>query len=184
MISISKINMKTRQVLLAVFISFLVISCGDSGLKTYSGIDPGSYDGTWWNRTPVRLIQTNFPEVYASMNPDDFVQSVVDASANAVLFNTGGITANYQTTLPYHWRNPYMGERDFAGELIEKLHAKGIKFIARFDFSKIHPDIAAKRPDWLYTGANGRNLVFNNTVATCLNGEYYQEYALEILKEV
>lgn len=176
--------MKTRQLIIIVFILYSLTSCSDPDLKWYSGIDPGSYDATWWNRTPIRLIQTNFPEVYATMSTDDFVQSVVDASANVVLFNTGGITANYQTKLPYQWKNPYMGERDFVGELIEKLHAKGIKFIARFDFSKIDPSIAAKKPEWLYEGTNGRNLSFNNTVATCLNGGYYQEYSLEILKEV
>ena len=56
--------------------------------------------------------------------------------------------------------------------------------MARFDFSKVHPSIAVKKPEWLYIGANGKNLEFNNTVATCINGGYYQEYAFEILKEV
>ena len=32
-----------------------------------SKINPGSYDGTWWNRTPIRLIQTNLPEVEGNM---------------------------------------------------------------------------------------------------------------------
>ncbi len=149
-----------------------------------SMIDPGRYDTTWWNRTPVRLLQTNFPEVYASMDVDAYVQSMVDASATAVLFNTGGITASYQTKLPYQWKNPYMGSRDFVGDLIRKLHEKGIRYIARFDFSKVHPSIAAKKPEWLYVGTNGKNLEFNSTVAACINGGYYQDYAFEILKEV
>jgi hypothetical protein len=118
------------------------------------------------------------------MSSDEYVQSMVDASATAVLFNTGGITANYQTKLQYEWKNPNLGERDFVRELIEKLHAKGIKFIARFDFSKVHPDIASEKPEWLYIGVNGKNLEFNNTVAACINGGYYQEYAFEIMKEV
>ena len=33
-------------------------------------------------------------------------------------------------------------------------------------------------------GTNGKNLEFNGTVAACINGGYYQEYAFEILKEV
>jgi hypothetical protein len=109
---------------------------------------------------------------------------VVDASANTVLFNTGGIVANYQTKLPYEWKNPFMGEKDFVGELIGKLHEKGIKYIARFDFSKIDPSIAAQKPEWLYVGTDGKNLEFNRTVAVCINGGYYQEYAFKILKEV
>jgi hypothetical protein len=118
------------------------------------------------------------------MDVDTYVQSLIDASANAVLFNTGGIVANYQTKLPFHWKNTYMGERDFVGELIDKVHENGIRFIARFDFSKVDPVIAASKPEWLYVGTNGRNLEFNGTVAACINGGYYQEYAFEILKEV
>ena len=49
-----------------------------------------------------------FLEVYASMDVDDYVQSMVDASATAVLFNTGGITASYQTKLPFQYKNPHM----------------------------------------------------------------------------
>lgn len=161
----------------------LLVACNQKS-PDLSGIDPGSYDSTWWNRTPIRLLQTNFPEVYASMSVDDYVQSMVDKSASAVLFNTGGITASYQTRLPFQWKNPYMGDRDFIGELIDNLHEKGIKYIARFDFSKVHPSIAKQKPEWLYVGTNGKNLEFNGTVAVCLNGGYYQEYAFEILKEV
>jgi len=167
-----------------VYISLLLTTCNEPATISVNSIDPGSYDGTWWNRTPIRLVQTNFPEIYASMDVESYVQSVVDASANTVLFNTGGIVANYQTKLPYEWKNPFMGERDFVNELIGKLHEKGIKYIARFDFSKIDPAIAAQKPEWLYVGTNGKNLEFNRTVATCINGGYYQEYAFGILKEV
>lgn len=175
-----------KNYLLTIIIGAILplISCSDSTSPDMSNLDPGSYDGTWWNRTPIRLLQTNFPEVYASMDVDDYVQSMVDASATEVLFNTGGITASYQTSLPFQYKNPYMGNRDFVAELIENLHQKGIRYIARFDFSKVHPSIAEKKPEWLYVGENGKNLEFNSTVAACINGGYYQEYALEILKEV
>jgi hypothetical protein len=101
--------MKIKLLLLAGCISLYLGSCNQSSPNSIDSLDPGSYDGTWWNRTPVRLVQTNFPEVYASMDVDAYVQSVVDASANTVLFNTGGIVANYQTKLPYEWKNPYEG---------------------------------------------------------------------------
>jgi hypothetical protein len=175
--------MRTKLFLL-FWIATIFVSCNKSAKDFISKVDPGSYDSTWWNRTPVRLLQTNFPEVYATMSVDDYVQSMIDASATAVLFNTGGITASYQTKLPYQWKNPHMGDRDFVGDLVNKLHEKGVRYIARFDFSKVHPGIAALKPEWLYTGTNGKNLEFNSTVAACINGGYYQEYAFEILKEV
>jgi hypothetical protein len=174
---------KFLQVSTWALIALHLFSCNKTKDIDLSNIDPGSYDGTWWNRMPVRLVQTNFPAIRATMDVDDYVQTLLDASANAVLFNTGGIVASYQTRLPYQYKNPHMGSRDFVGELIRKSHENGIKYIARFDFSKIHPSIAEKKPEWLYVGTNGENQVFNGVVSTCINGGYYQEYALEILKE-
>ena len=172
------------------FLTFLV-SCNQfsrfnnqNSQLNLAKIDPGSYDSTWWNRAPIRLLQTNFPAIFASMSIEDYIKTLTDASANAVLFNTGGITASYQTNLQYQYKNPFMGSRDFVKELIEKSHANGIKYIARFDFSKVHSSIAKDNPEWLYVGTNGKNLEFNNTIAVCLNGDYYQEYSFKILKEV
>ena len=172
------------RIIIFFSISVLLMSCIQEKPFSLSTIDPGSYDSTWWNRTPIRLTQTNFPAIRASMDVNDYVQTLVDASANAVLFNTGGIVASYQTELPFQYKNPYMGTRDFVRELITKSHEKEIKYIARFDFSKIHPSIADEKPEWLYVGTNGENQVFNGVVSTCINGDYYQKYSLEILKEV
>lgn len=149
----------------------------------YAAIEPGSYDGTWWNRTPIRLIQTNFPAIHATMSTDEYVEALLDASANTVLFNTGGIVANYQTKLDFQYKNPHMGDRDFVNELITKAHENSIRYIARFDFSKLHPSIAEGNPDWLYVGTDGQNQRFNGLVSTCINGDYYQERSFEILKE-
>ncbi|MDB5248609.1 MAG: Beta-galactosidase [Segetibacter sp.] len=147
-----------------------------------SGIDPGRYDTTWWNRAPYRLVQTNLREIDATMDVDAYVQSMVDASANIVLINVGGIVGNYPTKLPYHYRNPFM-KGDLVGDLIRGLHSKGIKVIGRFDFSKINETLAAKKPEWLYVSTAGKNVNYNGQVHTCPNGGYQQEYGMEILKE-
>ena len=80
---------------------------GNAGL---SSIDPGRYDNSWWNRAPYRLVQTNLREIDATMDVDAYVQSMVDANANIVLINVGGIVANYPTKLPYHFKK-YFHER-------------------------------------------------------------------------
>lgn len=147
-----------------------------------SSIDPGRFDTTWWNRAPYRLVQTNLREIDATMDIDAYVQSMVDASANVVLLNVGGIVANYPTKLPYHFRNTYM-KGDLVGDLIKGLHSKGIKVIGRFDFSKINETLAAKKPEWLYVSTAGKNVNYNGQVHTCPNGGYQQEYGMEILKE-
>lgn len=170
-------------ILIGIALSNLVVGQTAKTDFDYAAIQPGQYDETWWNRTPIRLIQTNFPSIYATMAVDDYVDALVDASANTVLFNTGGIVANYQTKLDFQYRNPHMGERDFVGELIARVHDKGIRYIARFDFSKLHPSIADQHPEWLYVGTDGQNQIFNGLVSTCINGGYYQEQSLKILKE-
>ena len=175
--------MKASLFFLAGFVSLFLISCNQSKDLSISSIDPGSYDGTWWNRTPIRLIQTNLPEIEGSMDREAYVQSVKDASANTVLFNTGGIVANYQTKLPFQWKNPNIGTEDLVSDLIKRFHDNGIKYIARFDFSKLDPSIAMQKPEWLFVGTDGKPQIFNGLYSACINGGYYQEYAFEILKE-
>ncbi|QHV99491.1 hypothetical protein [Spirosoma endbachense] len=180
--------MKINPNLLALLLLASGVVLGQTGAakKTAANStkpDPGSYDGTWWNRAPVRLIQTNLRETDALMNTDVYVQSMVDASATVVMLNVGGIVANYPTTLDYHFKNQFMKGGDLVGDLVTKLHAKGIKVIGRFDFSKINETYAEKKPEWLYVGTNGKHVHFNGQVHTCPNGGYQQEYGFEILKE-
>ena len=172
-----------KTFLLLAFAFMIFVSWNPADRDPLSKIDPGHYDKTWWNRTPIRLIQTNLPEIEGNMDRDAYVKSILDASANTVLFNTGGIVANYQTKLPFHWKNPYMGKGDLVGDLVKKFHENGIKYIARFDFSKLDSSIAAKKPEWLYVSTKGEHQIFNGLVSACINGGYYQEYAFEILKE-
>jgi len=147
-----------------------------------SSLNPGRYDTTWWNRMPFRLIQTNLRETDATMDIDAYVKSMVDASASVVLLNVGGIVANYPTQLPFQFRNTFM-KGDLVGELVKKLHEKGIRVIGRFDFSKLNETLASQKPEWLYVGINGKNVNYNGHVHTCINGGYQQQYSLEILKE-
>ena len=164
------------------WIAVLLTSCHPTRPFDLAAIDPGRYDATWWNHAPLRFIQTNLSEMDGGMDVDVYVQSIVDASANFVLFNVGGIVANYPTKLPYHYRNPYL-KGDLVGEAVKKLHDKGIRVIGRFDFSKIHETLASEKPDWLYVGTNGKHVNYNGEVHTCVNGGYQQEYGFEILKE-
>lgn len=163
-------------------ILFLVLLCQVKTFAQWSSLDPGRYDTTWWNRTPIRLIQTNLREIDALMDVEAFVKSIEEASANVVLINVGGIVANYPTKLPYHYRNPFM-KGDLVGELTKRLHAKGIRVLGRFDVSKINETLAAKKPEWLYVSTAGKNVNYNGQVHTCVNGGYQQQYTFEILKE-
>ncbi|MBI5010988.1 MAG: hypothetical protein HZB98_15340, partial [Bacteroidia bacterium] len=178
---INKILKYNHLVTGLLFLTITACKQQDSGF--ISSLEPGNYDSTWWNRTPIRLIQTNLPEIEGNMDRDEYLRSILDASANTVLFNTGGIVANYQTKLPYQFRNPNIGSEDLVKDLIKKFHENGIRYIARFDFSKLDSSIAKKKPEWLYVGTDGKPQVFNGLYSACINGDYYREYAFEILKE-
>lgn len=173
-----------KKLLPVSFVCFalLMLSCNNSKQIDLSAIDPGHYDTTWYNHTPLRFIQTNLSEIDAEMDVDAYIKAIEDISANFVIFNVGGITANYPTRLPFHFRNPYL-KGDLTGEVLKKLHEKGIKVIGRFDFSKVDESIADKKPEWLYVGTDGKNINYYGKVHTCVNGGYQQEYGFEILKE-
>ena len=70
------------------------------------------------------------------------------------------------------------------GEVIKSLHAKNIRVIGRFDFSKLNETIAMKNTDWLYVSQRGEYVNYNEQVHTCPNGDYQQVKDFEILEEV
>lgn len=137
----------------------------------------------WWERNNLRLIQTNLREVDAAMDVDRLISELQQFSANVLMMNAGGIFAFYPTKLEYQYRTPYL-EKDLLREALDKTHAAGMKFIARFDFSKAHESLFARKPDWFYRTREGREVNYNGIVHTCINGGYQQQYALQIIEEV
>lgn len=176
--------MKHLSQLIVFSITILIgFSCTNRTSLDLSGIDPGKYDSTWYNRTPVRFMQTNLREIDAKdFDVDKYVQSVLDASVNVVLLSVGGQVANYPTELPFHYKNPFM-KGDLVGEVVKKLNANGVRVMARFDFSRINESVASVHPDWLYVSPKGYNVNYNGQVHTCINGDYQQKYGFDILKE-
>ena len=137
----------------------------------------------WWLEKPMRLIQTNLREIDAGLDADIFIKNLKEFSADVVLFNVGGIVANYPTKLEYHYKNPHMKD-DLTGKVLTRAHAEGIRFIARFDFSKVNECYTAVKPQWLYKSVKGESINYNGQVQVCVNSEYQQEYSLKILEEV
>lgn len=136
----------------------------------------------WWQEKPRRLIQTNLREIDVRMDIEAFIESIKQYSADVLLLNVGGIVANYETELDYHYRNPYM-VNDFSREVIELAHKNDIYVIARFDFSRLNESIALKHPDWLYKSVKGEIVNYNGQVHTSFNGYYQQEGSIHIMTE-
>ena len=152
---------------------------GFTGVR--SGLAQTAQIDRWWLQQQ-RMLQTNLREIDATMDIDRYVREVKDFGATVILFNVGGIVANYPTELQYHYRNPHM-QGDLVGTVLERLHKEGIRVIGRFDFSKINENFAAEKPEWLYVSEKGEHVNYNGQVHTCVSGGYQQEYMFEILGE-
>jgi hypothetical protein len=137
----------------------------------------------WWLSRPYRLYQSNLRDIDVDFDIDEYIKGVKEYKATAVMFNVGGIVANYPTELKYHYRNPYL-KNDLVKQLVDRLHAENIKALGRFDFSKLHESLAFEKKDWLYKGTKGDFVNYNGQVHTCINGDYQQEYIFKILDEV
>jgi hypothetical protein len=135
----------------------------------------------WW-LTPQRMIQTNLREIDATMDIDRYVRDIKAFGANVVLFNVGGIVANYPTKHPTHWKNTFM-EGDLVGRVLRRLHREDIRMIGRFDFSKVNEAFAKDHPEWLYVSEKDEHVNYNGQVHTCASGPYQQEVMFEILGE-
>ncbi len=167
----------------AVFVLLLSMSMACAGGKLFAESHGDKAHEPWWLNEPVRLIQTNLREIDAiDFDVNEYVRLMEDYGANTVLVNVGGIVANYTTNLDYQYRNPHL-KFDIIGQVVEKLHRKGIRVIGRFDFSKINESIAAWNQDWLYIDVKGEIVNYNGQIHTCVNGQYQQEMLFNILDE-
>ena len=137
----------------------------------------------WWLKKPMRMIQTNLREIDVDLDIEQYIHSLKEFSAEVVLFNVGGIIANYPTALPYHYQNPYL-KNDLVGDVLKRVHQEGMKFVARFDFSKINEVFLNEKQSWLYVSREQKHINYNGQLHVCVNSEYQQEYAFRILEEV
>ena len=101
----------------------------------------------WWDNYQWRVIQTNMRECdIKDLDPVRFVDDLVSFHANTVMVSFGGTLANYPSTVPNHYINPDLNG-DPLSLLVALCHEKGIKVIARTDFSKMHNSIYALHPE-------------------------------------
>jgi hypothetical protein len=139
----------------------------------------------WWRR-PFRMLQTNLREIDAGMDLAQVLDDLEEHGADAWLLNGGGILSFYPTDLEFQTRNPYLAERpsgDFVGDALAAARARGIRVLARMDFSKVSTEIGRRHPDWLFVSGDGQNQAYNGLLSVCPSATYYQEKAFEVLGE-
>ncbi len=148
--------------------------------------EPGTLDGQpgWWMTEPIRWLQTNLRETNAALNPTDFIADVAGFNANVLMMSAGGITAQYPSKVPYHYVSPYLPKgQDTFGEVLQQAHARRIRVVSRWDFSKTHKEVFDAHPDWFFKMADGQPAVYNGLYLACINGGWYRQKSIEILSE-
>lgn len=140
----------------------------------------------WWTE-PFEMFQTNLREIDATMDTDAVADAVAAFGADTWLVNGGGIMSFYPTDLPFQTRNPFLDGRpggDLLGDAVEAAHRRGLRLVARMDFSKVSLAIADEHPQWCFVGPDGERQIYNGLVSVCPSAGYYQEKAFEVIDEV
>ena len=138
----------------------------------------------WWHANNIRMIQNNTRDIDATMDVDKWIAELKSFDCNTVMVGVGGITSFFPTKLKYQVVSPYLPEgRDLIGEMIEKCHVNGIRFIGRFDFGRAHEKFYDEHPEWFYRSVDGQLLRVVDTITTCISSSYQREYSLEIVRE-
>lgn len=140
----------------------------------------------WWKR-PFRMFQTNIREIDAGMDVEHVLDQIQDYGANAWLISVGGIISNYPTELSHQSPNPALALResgDLLGDAIAAARTRGVRVLARMDFSKVARSVAEANPEWCYVAPDGSRQVYEGLTSVCPSGVYYQEKVLEVLGEI
>ena len=90
----------------------------------------------WWQGYPWRMLQTNLREIdMADIDADTYAEQLKEYGATVVTLNAAGIIASYQTQLDCQTQSPYLTGSSLR-EIIDACHKRGIRVIARMDFSR------------------------------------------------
>jgi hypothetical protein len=138
----------------------------------------------WWIAAPVRWLQTNLRQTDSASDPARLVEDAARFRANVLHVNMGGIVAQYPTRVPFHYPSPHLAPgKDFFGDVLRLAHARGIRVVGRFDFSKTPKAVFDAHPEWFFRQANGEPVIYNGLYSTCINSVWYSRHILEILSE-
>ncbi|WP_321471718.1 hypothetical protein [uncultured Paludibaculum sp.] len=138
----------------------------------------------WWMNEPIRWVQTNLRETDAGLDARHLVGQLAAMRANVVLMGMGGICAYYPSTVPFHYPSAYLpAGKDTFGDIVREAHARHIRVVGRYDFSKTQKAVYEAHPEWFFQKANGSPVVYNGLYSTCINGGYYREQVMLILTE-
>lgn len=137
----------------------------------------------WWHTMPWRMMQTNLREIdMEDMDAERYAADLADFGVTVAMINTGGIMASYPSGLEDQPVSAYL-HGDSLGQVVDACHAKGIRVIARMDFSKLRRSVYERHPDWAFRTADGEIVDQNGFIQACMNSKSQKSRVDAILKE-
>lgn len=138
----------------------------------------------WWQDRAWRIVQTNMRETdMRDISAKQYVADMKEFNVNAVIINTGGIIASYDTKFPFHFKNEYL-TGDNLKDIIKACQDEGIRVFSRVDFSKVRTPVYEDHPDWAYVSPKGEIIDYYGDIHVCFNSEYQQKHAISIMREI
>jgi len=141
-----------------------------------------------WVDKPMRWAQLTLVEDDpAKFDPQFWLDYFKRTRSDAVCLSAGGCVAYYPTTVPFHHRSAWLGERDVFGELVAGCRKLGLVVIARTDPHATYDEVQAAHPDWIAVGADGkprRHWASPELWVTCGLGPYNFEFLTEVTQEI
>ena len=138
-----------------------------------------------WYRRAYRWGQTNLNELDpARYDVDWWRQYWKRTRVQGIVVNAGGIVAYYPSKFPLHYRAQHLGDRDLFGEITRAAHEDGIVVLARMDSNRTHEAFYKAHSEWFARDIRGEVYRAADRYVTCINSPYYDEYLLDVLREV
>src|SRR5262249_33136817 len=150
-------------------------------LTVITSAQEGRQEG-WWMREPIRWVQTNLPQVDATLDAKRLADQLADMRANVILMGMGGIVSYYPTAVQFHYASPGLpAGRDMFGDVLRECHARKIRVVGRYDLSKTHKAVFDAHPEWFFRQANGAPVIYNGLYSVCINSGYYSDHVMKTL---
>jgi hypothetical protein len=107
--------------------------------------------------------------------------------SDAVCLSAGGCVAFYPTTVPFHHRSAWLGDRDLVGELVDGCRRMGMSVLLRTDPHATYDDAKVAHPDWIAVDAKGqprRHWSSPEMWVTCALGPYNFDLMTSVHREI
>jgi hypothetical protein len=166
-------------------------TCGAAGTLAVAGdvlAGPPNAEAPAWIDRVMRWAQLTLVEDDPGrFDPAFWLDYFRRTHSDGACLSAGGCIAYYPTTIRFHHRSRWLGDRDAFAELVTGCRELGMAVLARTDPHATYDDVHEAHPDWIAVDAQGnprRHWASPEMWVTCALGPYNFEFMTAVHKEV